>query len=153
MSVVPGPQYVLLPFLTSKSQNLKSSEDEIADDAGKKNGVKDPTKEDDINGLGEATNTNSTHRLNTVSSPVNNVSLSFTTVDPGRARDQRNEFENVFGQDKDSNSTYRMFTLISAADSSSENLGGSTPVNVATPSNADYPTNPLMPNLEDTVDL
>ncbi|GKA25200.1 putative ribonuclease H-like domain-containing protein [Tanacetum coccineum] len=86
-------------------------EDEIADDAGKKNGVEDPAKEDDINGPGEATNTNSTNRLNTVSSPVNTVSLSFTTVDPGRARDQRNEFESVFGQDKDANSTYRMFTF------------------------------------------
>ncbi|GKF12619.1 hypothetical protein Tco_0050545 [Tanacetum coccineum] len=110
-------------------------------------------KEDDINGPGEATNTNSTNRLNTVSSPVNTVSSSFTTVDPGRARDQRNEFESVFGQDKDANSTYRMFTPISAAESSYENLGGSTPVNAATPSNADYPTDPLMPDLEDTADL
>ncbi|GJX60352.1 putative ribonuclease H-like domain-containing protein [Tanacetum coccineum] len=88
MSAVPGPQYVLLPFLTFKSQNPKTSKDKIADDAGKKNGVEDPTKEDDINWL--------VH--------------SFTIVDPGRARDQRNEFESVFGQDKDANSTYRMFT-------------------------------------------
>ncbi|GKF17689.1 hypothetical protein Tco_0062607, partial [Tanacetum coccineum] len=36
MKTVPGPQYVLLPFLTSDSQSLKSSEDEVADDAGKK---------------------------------------------------------------------------------------------------------------------
>ncbi|GKD09878.1 hypothetical protein Tco_1189563, partial [Tanacetum coccineum] len=43
-SAVPGPQYVLLPFLTSKSQNPKSLEDEIADDVGKKNGVEDPAK-------------------------------------------------------------------------------------------------------------
>ncbi|GJS49877.1 putative ribonuclease H-like domain-containing protein [Tanacetum coccineum] len=127
MSVVPGPQY--------------------------KNGVEDPTKEDDINGPGEATNTNSTNRLNTISSPDNTVSSSFTTVDPGRARDQRNEFKSVFGQDKDANSTYRMFTTVSAPESSYENLGGSTPVNAATPSNVDYPTDPLMPDLEDTVDL
>ncbi|GKC38418.1 retrovirus-related pol polyprotein from transposon TNT 1-94 [Tanacetum coccineum] len=53
---------------------------------------------------------NSTNRLNTVSSPVNVVSSSFTTVDPERARDQRNKFESVFGQDKDANSTYRMLT-------------------------------------------
>ncbi|GKB60347.1 ribonuclease H-like domain-containing protein [Tanacetum coccineum] len=131
----------------------KNSKDEVADDAGKKNRVEDPAKEDDINGLGEATNTNSTNRLNTVSSPVNVVSLSFTTVDPGRARDQRNEFENVFGQDKDANSYYRMFTPISAAESSYENLGGSTPVNAATPFNVDYPTDSLMPDLEDTTDL
>ncbi|GJY97068.1 putative ribonuclease H-like domain-containing protein, partial [Tanacetum coccineum] len=85
-------------------------------------------------------------------SPVNVVSSSFTTVDPGRSRDQRNEFESVFAQDKDANSTYRMFTPFSAAESSYENLGGSTPVNVATPSNVDYPTDPLMPDLKDTVE-
>ncbi|GKD05957.1 hypothetical protein Tco_1180931 [Tanacetum coccineum] len=153
MSAVFGPQYQLLPFLTSESQNPKSSEDEIADDAGKKNGVEDPAKEDDINGPGEATKNNNTNRLNTVSSPVNTVSSFFTTVDPGRARDQRNKFESVFGQDKDANSTYRMFTPVSAAESSSKNLGGSTSVNAATPSNVDYPTDPLMPDLEDIVDL
>ncbi|GKA55910.1 hypothetical protein Tco_0754982 [Tanacetum coccineum] len=37
MKTVPGPQYVLLPFLTSDSQSSKSLEDEVADDAGKKN--------------------------------------------------------------------------------------------------------------------
>ncbi|GKB46044.1 putative reverse transcriptase, RNA-dependent DNA polymerase [Tanacetum coccineum] len=36
MKTVPGPQYVLLPFLTFDSQILKSSEDEVADNA--KNG-------------------------------------------------------------------------------------------------------------------
>ncbi|GKA53280.1 ribonuclease H-like domain-containing protein [Tanacetum coccineum] len=117
------------------------------------NGVEDPAKEYDINGPGEATNSNSTNRLNAISSPVNTVSLSFTNVDPGRARDQRNEFKSVFGQDKDANSTYRMFTHVSAAESSYENLGGSTPVNAATPFNADYPTDPFMPDLEDTANL
>ncbi|GJW31156.1 hypothetical protein Tco_0051188, partial [Tanacetum coccineum] len=106
MSAVPGPQYVLLPFLTFKSQNPKSSEDGL-------------------------------------------MITSFTTVDPGRARDQRNKFKSVFGQDKDANSTYKMFTHVSAAESSYENLGGSTPVNVATSSNADYPTNPLMPEFDE----
>ncbi|GJY77250.1 ribonuclease H-like domain-containing protein, partial [Tanacetum coccineum] len=109
MSVVPGPQYVLLPFLNFE--------------------------------------------LNTVSSPVNVVSSSFTTVDPGRARDQRNEFESVFGQDKDGNSTHRMSTPVSAVESSFKNLEGSTLVNAATPSNVDYPIDPLMPDLEDTADL
>ncbi|GKA29372.1 putative ribonuclease H-like domain-containing protein [Tanacetum coccineum] len=153
MNTIPGPQYVLLPFLTSDSQSPKNSEDEVADDAAKKNGVEDPAKEDDITGIGEATKTNNTNRLNTVSSPVNDVSSSYTTVDPGRARDQRNKFESVSGQDKDANSTYTMFTPISAAEISYENLGGSTSVNDATPSNADYPTDPLMPDLEDTADL
>ncbi|GJU99273.1 retrovirus-related pol polyprotein from transposon TNT 1-94 [Tanacetum coccineum] len=39
----------------------------------------------------EANYTDSTNRLNTVSSPVNTVSSSFTTVDPGRAKEQRND--------------------------------------------------------------
>nr|GEW36255.1 ribonuclease H-like domain-containing protein [Tanacetum cinerariifolium] len=34
--IVSGPQYVLLPLLTSDSQGPKSSEDKVADDAGKK---------------------------------------------------------------------------------------------------------------------
>ncbi|GJW92447.1 hypothetical protein Tco_0170000 [Tanacetum coccineum] len=126
--IVPGPQYVLLPFLTSDSQGPKSSEDEIADDAEKKNGVLDPAKEGDKNGqekdvrvqeserlFGQG-ETNNTNRLNTVSSSINIVSSSFTTVDPGRERTQRNEFECVFP-------------------------------------NVDLPTDPLMPNLEDTANL
>ncbi|GJV60862.1 putative ribonuclease H-like domain-containing protein [Tanacetum coccineum] len=155
MKTVPGLQYVLLPFLTSDSQSPKSSEDEVADDAGKKNGVLDPAKEDDKSGQGEATNTNSTNRLNTVSSSINIVSSSFTTMDPGRERAQRNEFESVFGQDKDANgnSIYRMFTPVNAAGSSCDNLGGSIPVNAATLPNADLPTDPLMPDLEDTANL
>ncbi|GJX05916.1 ribonuclease H-like domain-containing protein [Tanacetum coccineum] len=112
-------------FSVARTPYPKNSKDEVADDAGKKNRVEDPAKEDDINGLGEATNTNSTNRLNTVSSPVN----------------------------VDANSTYRMSTPVSATESSYENLGGSTPVNAATPSNANYPTDPLMPDLEDTADL
>ncbi|GJR81921.1 putative ribonuclease H-like domain-containing protein [Tanacetum coccineum] len=91
MKTVPGPQYVLLPFLTSDSQSPKSSKDEVADDARKKNEVLDPAKEDDKSGQGEATNTNSTNRLNTVSSSINIVSSSFNTMDPGRERAQRNE--------------------------------------------------------------
>ncbi|GKD35785.1 ribonuclease H-like domain-containing protein [Tanacetum coccineum] len=153
MKTVPGPQYVLLPFLTSDSQSPKSSEDEVADDAGKKNEVLDPAKEDDKSGQGEATNTNSTNRLNTVSSSINTVSSSFTTMDPGREIAQRNEFESVFRQDKDANgnSIYRMFTPVNADGSSCDNLGGSIPVNVAALPNADLPTDPLMP--EDTTDL
>ncbi|GJY82784.1 hypothetical protein Tco_0496160, partial [Tanacetum coccineum] len=106
-------------------------------------------------GQGEAANTNSTNRLNTVSSSVNAVSSSFTTVDPGRERFQRNEFESVFGQQKDanSNSTYRMFTHVTAAGSSYVHRGGSIPVNAATLPNADLPTDPLMPKLEDTAGL
>ncbi|GJR89798.1 ribonuclease H-like domain-containing protein [Tanacetum coccineum] len=155
---VPGPQYI----------------------AGQKNGVLDPAKEGDKNGQEkdvrdqeealrkqfeqeferlsgqrEATNTNNTNRLNTISSSINAVSSSFTTVDPGRERAQRNEFESVFGQDKDANgnSIYRMFTPVNAVRSSYDNLGGSIPVNAATLSNADLLTDHLMPDLEDIVDL
>nr|GEY92069.1 retrovirus-related Pol polyprotein from transposon TNT 1-94 [Tanacetum cinerariifolium] len=102
-------------------------------------------------GQGEATNTNSTNRLNIVSSPVNVVSSSFTTVDPGRERAQRYEFESVFGQDKDANNN-RVFTSVSAAGSTYVYLGGSIPVNVATLPNVDLPIDPLMPDLEDTAD-
>ncbi|GJS40439.1 putative ribonuclease H-like domain-containing protein [Tanacetum coccineum] len=155
MKTVLGPQYVLLLFLTSDSQSPKSLEDEVADDAGKKNEVLDPAKEDDKSGQGEATNTNNTSRLNIVSS-------SFTTMDTGRERAQRNEFESVFGQDKDANGTsiYRMFTPVNvvgsscynlggslpvnAAGSSCDNLGRSIPINTATLLNADLPIDPLM---------
>ncbi|GKA84288.1 putative ribonuclease H-like domain-containing protein [Tanacetum coccineum] len=139
LSMSMNYQPVFIGNQTNGNAGLKSSEDDVAEDDGKKNGVKNPAKESDINGLGEATNTNSTNKLNTISSPVNTVSSSFTTVDPGRERDQRNEFESVFGQDKDANgnSNYRMFT----------------PVNVATLSNDDFLTDPLMPDLEDTADL
>nr|GEW59836.1 hypothetical protein [Tanacetum cinerariifolium] len=52
-NTVYGPQYVLLPLLTTVSQGPKSSADEVADDAGKKctkvlrkeNGVQDPAKQ------------------------------------------------------------------------------------------------------------
>nr|GEY45210.1 hypothetical protein [Tanacetum cinerariifolium] len=141
-----------LVFTGNQTNGPKSSKDKANDDAGKKgsevprkeNGVQDPAK--------ETTNTN---KLNTVSSPDNAVSSSFTTMDPRRERAKKNELESMFGQDKDANgnSTYRMFTPVSAARSFYVNLGGSIPVNVATLPNADLPTDPLMPDLEDTADL
>ncbi|GJW95778.1 putative ribonuclease H-like domain-containing protein [Tanacetum coccineum] len=103
---VPDQEYILLPLLhTSSNVPLNSEKDESSpkDDAGKKNEVKDSAKEGNMNGQGEATNTDNTNRLNTVSSPlntvsslVNTVSSSFTNVDPGRAKEQRNEYESVF---------------------------------------------------------
>nr|GEV71240.1 ribonuclease H-like domain-containing protein [Tanacetum cinerariifolium] len=102
---------------TNGNAGLKSSKDEVADDAGKKstkvsrkeNEVQDLAQEGDNNdqekdlrdqeealrkqceqefkrlfGQGEAANTNITNRLNIVSSPVNAISSSFTTEDPGR---------------------------------------------------------------------
>ncbi|GJZ75492.1 ribonuclease H-like domain-containing protein [Tanacetum coccineum] len=103
---VPDQEYILLPLLHTSSNvpsNSEKDESSPKDDAGKKNEVKDSAKEGNMNGLGEATNTDSTNRLNTVSSPVNTVSSpvntvssSFTTVDPGRAKEQRNEYESLF---------------------------------------------------------
>ncbi|GJX66507.1 putative ribonuclease H-like domain-containing protein [Tanacetum coccineum] len=132
MEIVPGPQYVLLPFLTSDSQSPKSSEDEVIDDAGSKRSSGYPSKKKMTKG-GQGS--------------------SFTTMDPGRERAQRNEFKSVFGQDKDANgnSIYRMFTPVNTAGSSCNNLGGSIPVNVATLPNADLPTDPLIP--KDITDL
>ncbi|GKB72342.1 putative ribonuclease H-like domain-containing protein, partial [Tanacetum coccineum] len=125
--IVLGLQYVLLPLLTYDSQGLKSLDDEVVDNAGKKstkvprkeNGVQDPAKEGDKNdqekdvsdqeealrkqfnhgikrlfSQGEDANTNSTNRLNVVSS-------SFPIMVTGRENTQRNEFESEFEQDKD----------------------------------------------------
>nr|GFB26762.1 hypothetical protein [Tanacetum cinerariifolium] len=58
----------------------------------------------------------------------------------------------MFRQDKDANDN-RMFTPVSAVQSTYVNLGGSIPVNTATLPNTDLPTDPLMPDLEDTADL
>nr|GEV59121.1 hypothetical protein [Tanacetum cinerariifolium] len=55
-------------------------------------------------------------------------------------------------EDKDTNENM-MFTPVSAARSNYVNLGGSIPVNIATIHNVDLPTDPLMPDLEDIVDL
>ncbi|GKC94191.1 putative ribonuclease H-like domain-containing protein, partial [Tanacetum coccineum] len=90
---------------TNGNAGPKNLEDEVADEARKKNGVNDPAKEGDMSGPREATTTNG---LNTVSLPVN--------------------------VDANGNSTYRMFTHVNAA-------------------NDDLPTDPLMPDLEDTADL
>ncbi|GJV54644.1 hypothetical protein Tco_1455649 [Tanacetum coccineum] len=151
-------------FAENQTNGPKSSNDEVVDDAGKQNEAQDPAKEDqekDVNdqeealrkqfgqeikrlpSQGEATNTDSTNRVNTVSSSVNAVNSSFTTMDLGRERAQRNEFKSVFRQDKDTNGngTYRIFTPVNAARSSYENLGGSIPVNAATFPNDDFPTN------------
>ncbi|GKA10310.1 putative ribonuclease H-like domain-containing protein [Tanacetum coccineum] len=110
---VPDQEYILLPLLHTSSNvpsNSEKDESSPKDDAGKMNEVRDSAKEGNMNGPGEAINTDSTNRLNTVSSPlntvssplntvsspVNTVSSSFTTVDPGRAKEQRNEYESLF---------------------------------------------------------
>ncbi|GJS32126.1 ribonuclease H-like domain-containing protein [Tanacetum coccineum] len=95
--------YIMMPLwkdgslFDSSSKNASNDEPKASSNDGKKNGGEDPAKEGDINGSREDTNTNNTNRLNTISLPVNTIRSSFTTVNPGRARDQRNEFKSVFG--------------------------------------------------------
>nr|GEY45558.1 hypothetical protein [Tanacetum cinerariifolium] len=102
-------------------------------------------------GQREAANTNNTNILNAISSPVNVVSSSFTIVNPGKERAQMNEFESVFGLDKDANDN-SMFTPVGAVGSTYVYLSRSIPVDATTLLNADLPIDPLMPDLEDTVD-
>ncbi|GJT10971.1 hypothetical protein Tco_0858013, partial [Tanacetum coccineum] len=93
---VPDQEYILLPLLHTSSYVPSSSEEDESlpkDDDGNKNQVKDPAKESDMNSSGEATHANSTNRLNTVSSPLNTVSSSFSTEDHARPKEQRNEYE------------------------------------------------------------
>nr|GEX13882.1 ribonuclease H-like domain, reverse transcriptase, RNA-dependent DNA polymerase [Tanacetum cinerariifolium] len=101
---------------------LGGLKDEVADDAGKKS-IADLRKE---NGVRDPTK-------------------------EGSERAQRNEFESMFGQENDDNRT-RVFTPVSATGSTCVYLDGSMPINVATLLNADLPTDPLMPDLEDTAD-
>nr|GEW64358.1 ribonuclease H-like domain, reverse transcriptase, RNA-dependent DNA polymerase [Tanacetum cinerariifolium] len=69
--------------------------------------------------------------------------------DPKKKVIKWNEFESMFEQDKDANGN-RIFTPVSAARSTYVYLGGSIPVNAATLPNVDLPTDPLMPDLEET---
>nr|GEW58040.1 uncharacterized mitochondrial protein AtMg00810-like [Tanacetum cinerariifolium] len=152
-----GLQYVLLPLLTFDSLVPKSSEDEVANNAGKKctevlikeNEVQDPAKEGDKNN--QEKDVRDQEEAPRKQFENESESSSFTTVDPVRVRAQRNEFESMFGQDKNANGN-RIFTPVSAVGSTYVYLGGLIPVNVATFSNADLLTNPLMPDLEDTAD-
>ncbi|GJT54772.1 hypothetical protein Tco_0989826 [Tanacetum coccineum] len=151
---VSSPQYVLLPFLTSDSKGPKSSDDEFVNDTRKKNEVHDLAKEGDKNEQEKDVRDQEEALRNNLINKLKDCS-SFTTVYLGRERDQRNEFESVFGQEKDANgdSTYRIFTLVNVVGSSYENHGGSIPVNVATFPNDDLLTDPLMPDLEDTTSI
>nr|GEY73126.1 hypothetical protein [Tanacetum cinerariifolium] len=131
---------------TPQQNGLKSSEDEVADDAGKKSN-KVLRKENGVQGL----NSSEDEVADDAGKKSNKVLRKENGVQ-GREIAQRNKFESIFGQDKDVNGN-RMLTLISAARSTYVNLGGSILVNATTLPNADLPIDPLMPNLEDTTDL
>ncbi|GJU44731.1 putative ribonuclease H-like domain-containing protein, partial [Tanacetum coccineum] len=79
---VPDQEYILLPLLHTSSNvpsNSEKDESPPKDDAGKMNET-----------VSSPFNTVSSP-LNIVGSTVNYVSSSFTTVDPGRAKEQRND--------------------------------------------------------------
>ncbi|GJW22186.1 putative ribonuclease H-like domain-containing protein [Tanacetum coccineum] len=116
---MPDQEYILLPLLHTSSNvpsSFEEAESSPKDDARKEMKVRIQLMDGDLECPG---------------------SSSSTFEDPGRAKEQRNEFESLFGQEKDNNNTYRVFT----------------PVNSPTPSNTDYSIDPLIPNLEDTVNL
>ncbi|GKD32928.1 hypothetical protein Tco_1248437 [Tanacetum coccineum] len=73
---VPDQEYILLPLLHTSS-NVPSNSEKVEsppkDDAGKMNEVRDLAKDGNMNGPGEAINTDRTNRLNTVSSSFNTV--------------------------------------------------------------------------------
>nr|GEV24214.1 hypothetical protein [Tanacetum cinerariifolium] len=149
---VLGPQYNRVKDPAKEGNNNDQEKDLRDQEEAHRKQFEQESKR--LFGQREATNTNTTNRLNAVSLPINAVSSSFTTADPGRERAQMNEFENVFGKDKDANdnSTYRMFTPVSGDGSSYVNLGGSILVNAVTLPNADLPTDPFMPDLKDIVE-
>nr|GEU53975.1 hypothetical protein [Tanacetum cinerariifolium] len=108
-------------------KGLNSSKDKVADDAGKKS-TKVPRKENEVQDPPKEGDKND------------------------QEKDLRDQEAALRKQYKDANGNM-MFTPISAAGSTYVNLGGLIPVNVATLPNANLPTNPLMPDLDDTADL
>nr|GEV40167.1 hypothetical protein [Tanacetum cinerariifolium] len=129
---VTGPQYVLLPLLTSDSQGPKSLEDEVADDAGKKsnevprkeNGVQDPAKE--------------------VTKMIKRRILEIKKM-PLENNLNKNLKDCLIQEEKEHKGMSLKIYLCT--------FGGLIPVNAATLLNADLPTDPLIPDLEDTTDL
>nr|GEV96259.1 putative ribonuclease H-like domain-containing protein [Tanacetum cinerariifolium] len=114
---------------TNGNAGPKSSDDEVADDARKKS-PEVPRKENEVQDPAKEGDKNS------------------------QEKDEEKEHKRMScmsGQDKDANDN-RMFTPVSAAGSTYVYLGGSIPVNAATLLNADLPTDPLMLDLEDSVD-
>ncbi|GJZ74095.1 putative ribonuclease H-like domain-containing protein [Tanacetum coccineum] len=122
VDVVPTKQYILLPLLSDSPQ---SSEDAVADDAGKKT-TKEPVKKGERNGQGKERGASNKEGDQNV-------------------QDLRAELDNLLVQQKQgyANSTNKVFTI-----SPSVSAVGQSFINVN-----DLPTDPLMPDLEDTNDL
>ncbi|GJR89797.1 putative ribonuclease H-like domain-containing protein [Tanacetum coccineum] len=122
VDAVPTRQYILLPLLYDSPQ---SSEDAVADDAGKKT-TEEPANEGERNGQekeGGASNKEGDQNV----------------------QDLRAELDKLLVQQKEgyANSTNRVSTI-----SPSVSAAGRSFVNAD-----DLPTDPLMPDLEDTTDL
>ncbi|GJW62707.1 putative ribonuclease H-like domain-containing protein [Tanacetum coccineum] len=122
VDAVPTQQYILLPLLFDSPQ---SSEDAVADDAGKKT-TKEPANKGERNGQekeGGASNKEGDQNV----------------------QDLRAELDKLLVQQKEAyaNSTNRVSTI-----SPSVSAAGQSFINAN-----DLPTDPLMPDLEDTTDL
>ncbi|GJS18049.1 putative ribonuclease H-like domain-containing protein [Tanacetum coccineum] len=122
VDAVPTQQYILLPLLSDSPQ---SSEDAVADDAGKKT-TEEPANEGERNGQekeGGASNKEGDQNV----------------------QDLRAELDKLLVQQKEgyANSTNRVSTV-----SPSVSAAGQSFINAD-----DLPTDPLMPDLEDTTDL
>ncbi|GJT90959.1 ribonuclease H-like domain-containing protein [Tanacetum coccineum] len=70
------------PVSAGNRTNGNAAESSPKDDARKNNGVKDPSKEGDMNGPGEATSIISTNSINTARPTVNTASLTVNTTSP-----------------------------------------------------------------------
>nr|GEU53641.1 hypothetical protein [Tanacetum cinerariifolium] len=114
--------------------------------------------------LGNQTNGNAGTKANinagqavkkTVPGPQYVLLLLLTSDSQGPKSLEDEVADDVGKKNKDTyrNSTYRMFSPVSVVGSSYVNVGGSISVNVSTLPNVDLPTDPIMPNLEDTADL
>ncbi|GJW15521.1 putative reverse transcriptase domain-containing protein [Tanacetum coccineum] len=122
VDAVPTQQYILLPLLSDSPQ---SSEDAVADDAGKKT-TEEPANKGERNGQekeGGASNKEGDQNV----------------------QDLRAELDKLLVQQKEAyaNSTNRVSTI-----SPSVSAAGQSFINAN-----DLPTDPLMPDLEDTTDL
>nr|GEX78765.1 putative ribonuclease H-like domain-containing protein [Tanacetum cinerariifolium] len=130
--------------------NIDARQAKITKVPRKENGVQDPAKEENeiVDDAGKKI-TKVPRKENGVQDPAKEGDKNDQEKDE---RAQRNEFKSMFGKDKDANGNM-MFTHVSAARSTYVYLSGSIPVNAATLPNANLPTDPLMPDLEDTADL
>nr|GEV44603.1 ribonuclease H-like domain-containing protein [Tanacetum cinerariifolium] len=86
--IVPSPQYILLPLLTSESQGPKSLEDEVADDADKKDLIRERAQRNELEsmfGQDKDANGNNTYKMFTLVSAVGSsyVNLGGSIPDTG----------------------------------------------------------------------